>query len=118
MRWPIFLPVFLGACTGSLVPVGCSGVALHVEQQPQPAVKPAPKPAPVASPDAGGPSCATAAANIARLGGCGLVPKTMTFEAACQRLNGQTEADGTPIRGLDVGCLTAAQSCAEAKLCD
>jgi hypothetical protein len=100
--WLILVPALALGCRLDLVP------------------EPKPMPAPVVDPDppAQDAGCEPACANLERLGGCDALPKAMTCLAACERLNGQLDANGKRIRALDTGCLAAAPDCAAVSRCD
>ncbi len=62
--------------------------------------------------------CSDACANLARLGGCEMMPRSMTCEAACERMNSGVDDTGKPILALDTACLSAAKTCDAANRCD
>ena len=93
--------------------LGCSWLPVTVEPAPV-------QDAPQSTGGAGGASdgCADACANLAKLGGCDMLPKSMPCEAACRKLNSHTDADGDQILALDTDCLAKAATCAKARACD
>ena len=72
---------------------------------------PQPPPRPLPPPDGPG-DCSTAAANLAKLGGCGLEPARI--EQDCRDA---TSAEAEVGERFPVGCLTAAASCETAQRC-
>jgi hypothetical protein len=70
-----------------------------------------PPPRPLPPPDGPG-DCSTAAANLAKLGGCGLEPARI--EQDCRDATGAEAEVG---ERFPVGCLTAAASCEAAQRC-
>jgi hypothetical protein len=65
-----------------------------------------------------GDGCVAACANLANLGGCDMLPRSVPCEAACRKLNSHRDADGNPIIALDTVCLAGAKTCEKAQHCD